>query len=470
MKAIKNIIKVISGNITTIISGIVVSFLLPKIISVSDYGFYKIFTLYFNYLGVLSLGIIDGIVLKYGDKGYDELNRQRFRSYFAWYSILHMVFAGVILLIAFILGSADHQFVILILAANLYPANVTGYFQQISQITQRFNEYTVRRVLYSVCNIALVLLMFVLYTGNVMSVTYRVYLIGLLVVNAVLMGWYIFTYRDIVFGKRDKLMATARDILLLIKTGFPLLLANLCSTLLLSLDRQLVSMFFSTEEYATYAFAYSMLSLITVATSAIATVVYPIFKRVSRKMLSDQFKNIQAALLSMVFLIILVYFPLSYFLEFYLPDYVYSLSIFRIILPGLAISSCITVVMYNYYKTFDMASEIFSKSIVALIVSFILTVTAYLIFSTREAISMASVLALLVWYIHVGWGMRKICGIDKRSFIYMLVMGGTFYLFTSIEPYWIGGVSYLIFFALFSCLYYKKNYNEIIMFLKTSKI
>ena len=54
MKTLKNIFGVILGNATAIVSGVFVGFVLPKIISVSDYGMYKIFTLYFNYLGFLA--------------------------------------------------------------------------------------------------------------------------------------------------------------------------------------------------------------------------------------------------------------------------------------------------------------------------------------------------------------------------------------------------------------------------------
>ena len=97
MKVLKNIINVISSNIVTIASGIAVSFLLPKIISLSDYGFYKTFTLYFGYLGVLSLGVIDGIVLRYGEKDYTELDREKFRSYFIWYFIFHAIVTALIL-------------------------------------------------------------------------------------------------------------------------------------------------------------------------------------------------------------------------------------------------------------------------------------------------------------------------------------------------------------------------------------
>ena len=142
MNILKNIFKVVVGNASTILSGIFIGFLLPKIVSLSDYGFYKIFTLYFNYLGVLSLGIIDGIVLKYGGNNYDEFDKEKFRSFFAWYTIIHVAFTLIILIVALILKDADYKFVILMLGANLFAVNVNGYFQQVSQITQRFKEYS----------------------------------------------------------------------------------------------------------------------------------------------------------------------------------------------------------------------------------------------------------------------------------------------------------------------------------------
>lgn len=67
-KNIKSVSQVILSNLTTIVSGVLVGFLLPKIMSVESYGWYKTFTLYSSYLGFFGLGIIDGIVLKYGEK------------------------------------------------------------------------------------------------------------------------------------------------------------------------------------------------------------------------------------------------------------------------------------------------------------------------------------------------------------------------------------------------------------------
>lgn len=461
MKTLANILKVVASNITTIISGVFVGFLLPKVISVSDYGFYKIFSLYFNYLGVLSLGIIDGIVLKYGAKEYSELDRERFRSYFAWYSILHLCLTIIIAASAIFTDNVDYKFIIILLAVNLFPANATGYLQQISQITQRFKEYSLRKILQSVANVLLVVLLFVLYKSESAAVNYQSYLIGLLLINVLLVAWYLVTYRDIIFGRRKKLTETFVEVISLSKLGIPLLLANMCSTLFMSLDRQFVSVLFETEQYALYAFAYSILSLITVATSAISVVIYPFFKRIEQDLLKKNYQYISSILLIFVFLVILVYYPLAYFIEWFLPQYTYSISIFGIVLPGLAMSTSVTVVMHNYYKVFGKSADFFKKSVLVLALSFTFNVIAYTIFGTMESISAASILALLGWYLISDAGLRKVCERNYKPTIYMVIMCIAFYLSIAINVYWVGALVYLSMFLTMTALFFFKDYKMI---------
>ena len=44
-KFIKNVLKIAISNIFIILSGVVSGFFLPKLLGVTDYGFYKIFNL-----------------------------------------------------------------------------------------------------------------------------------------------------------------------------------------------------------------------------------------------------------------------------------------------------------------------------------------------------------------------------------------------------------------------------------------
>ena len=465
MKILKNILKVVFGNMSAIISGIFVGFVLPKIISVNDYGFYKIFTLYFNYIGVLSMGIIDGIVLKYGKFNYDELDRKAFRAYFAWYSVINAIFTFIMLLVSIFTRDLDYKFIFLMLCANILPVNYTGYFQQISQITQRFQEYSIRKIAHSVANTAFIGIIFVLYLVGA-DVNYQLYLVGVLLINVGYSIWYIATYKDIIFGEHADLGKSLKEIFSLMKIGMPLLLANLCSTFLISLDRQFVSVLFSTEEYAVYAFAYSMLSLITVATSAVATVLYPVFKRMDEKILRENYANMSAIILMLSFVVILVYYPLCYFIEWFLPLYKYSLLIFRIILPGLVMSTVITVVMHNYYKVLGLSSAFFRKSVFALGISFLFNLLAYLVFRTREAISIASIVAFLVWYIITEITLKKYCNVELKNIFYLVGMCVSFYICTAINIYWLGCIINIAVLAISTVLIYGKDIKNMIRMIK----
>ena len=57
------------------------------------------------------------------------------------------------------------------------------------------------------------------------------------------------------------------------------------SSFILTIDRQFVSVLFDIETYASYAFAYNLLSLITTVISAISTVLYPTIKTYDEKTL-----------------------------------------------------------------------------------------------------------------------------------------------------------------------------------------
>ncbi len=453
---LKNIITVAFSNCITIISGVIVGFLVPKMLSVTDYGLYKTFTLYATYLGFFSLGIIDGIVLDFGGKDYDQLQRTLFRNFFRWYLAIHICFLAVLLFAASIINNNDLKFIMITLGINMIAVNVSGYYQQISQITQRFKEYSFRKILQSVLNIFSTSLLFIIYLKGT-SISYKPYILFLLFINVLLAAWYIYTYRDITFGNSFPLLETKTTIWHLIKIGFPLLFANLCSTLILTVDRQFVNLLFDTTTYALYAFAYNLLALVTVAMSAISTVLYPTLKRATPETIKDSFPTLLSAILFLTFAAISVYFPLGIFITWFLPKYADSLIIFRTIFPGIAMSSAITVIMHNYYKILGKNWEYFRKSIIILLLSVIANGCAYLLFKTTISISVVSVIVMLVWFLYTEQFFVKYYGYQrKKNFLFMIIMTCWFYLLSTISNYIIGFLAYTVIFCIVSFAFFKK--------------
>ena len=69
------------SNLTTLISVLVLGWILPKFMSVESYSYYKTYTLYAGYLGVFHFGFINGVYLKYGQFDYNDLPQNEFKCY-----------------------------------------------------------------------------------------------------------------------------------------------------------------------------------------------------------------------------------------------------------------------------------------------------------------------------------------------------------------------------------------------------
>ena len=56
-------IVILISNVTILLSNIATGLIIPKLLGVNNYGYYKIFTLYLGYAPLLHLGFVDGILL-----------------------------------------------------------------------------------------------------------------------------------------------------------------------------------------------------------------------------------------------------------------------------------------------------------------------------------------------------------------------------------------------------------------------
>lgn len=453
-KSFKDILMVTISNFTTILAGVITGFIIPKILNIEDYGLYKTFTLYSSYIGLLSLGIVDGIVLKYGNKDLEELELEKMRSIFSIYFSINVIFTLMIFFVC-LTTLKNNKVIFLFIALNIICTNITGYFQQISQITRNFKEYSFRNILKSFLNILIVLILYVMFKFNC-TINYKMYVLMLLISNYFLTIWYMFTYKELIFGKRNTINSIKNDMKLLIKNGFPLLIANLCSTLLLTLDRQFVNVLFENEIYAIYAFAYNLLSLVTVAVSAISTVLFPSLKRAEKSKIMNEYKDYVSLIALLIFLCISIYFPLSIFIRWYLPNYILSLGIFRAIFPGLVISSAISIIIQNYYKVLNISREFFKKSVFALIISFALNVIFYKIFKTPLSISVASIFSMIIWYISCDSKLSKIIYVNNiNNLIYMLIGIVIFYLCSNLNNWLLGFGLYILLIVILSFVFAK---------------
>ena len=450
---LKNVLKVTLSNFAKLASGVCIAFILPKIVGVTDYGYYKTFTLYATYVSLFALGFVDGIYLAYGGVDYENLDKNLFSFYSRLYLYFQLIFAFIGALIASFALNGEAKFIFLCVSIYLVANNITGYYQIVSQITGRFNELSLRNVIQSLSLSLSLLGIWAISRIFSINLSYRVFVVIYVIVGLVLASWYLFTYRKITFSKAYFSKSNVSDFLKYIKMGLPLMVSNLCSTLILSLDRQFVNVLFDTDTYAIYAFAYNMLSLITTALAAISTVLYPMMKKSSMSYLEGNYSRFVGYILVLSFGCVAVFFLLWGFVDWFLPKYSESIKIFRIIIPGIAISSSITIIMHNYYKTTGRNTEFFIKCVIVLLISGGANALAFNLFHTTESISIASIMVMLLWYCLMNERFKKAFRADTfKNTIYLLIMIISFYSTFYIPSFVVGFIIYLLFYCAFSLL------------------
>lgn len=453
---VRNIIKITFSRGLSLLSSVAIGLIIPIALGVTGYGYYKIFTLYSSYLILLHFGFVDGVLLRFAGDRYDQLDFQEMRSYTVFYVLFQVVLAVLLIVMSCLLFDYEQRFIGIALGVNMFLLNVTAYYQYLSQAVQRFSELSFRNVLSAALKLISALLFLFAYLRSGQVVSYRLYIIAVNSILTALLVWYVHTYREITFGPRYSLTRVKNGIYCLFRTGIKLTIAGEVAHLVLILDRQFVSALYPTDVYAIYAFAYSIVTIFTALISESAKVLFPMLRTVNQEEAMKYFSPAVSVVSVITGVALVGYFPMIWFVNRFMPDYVASLQYIRVILPSLILSCSISIVMFTFYKVLDKNTTYFYTGCFALVVGVIANVGAHVLFHTPLSISWASVLTMFVWYftaMHYFVASQNVSWIKNSVFIAVVML--FFYLISSLQKSLVlCGIIYIIGFCCISLSFF----------------
>lgn len=442
---LKDISKVAGSRLISLLGSVATGLLVPKLLSVNGYGLLKIYTLYVVYTALLHFGFPDGILLKYAGTSFDDLSAKRMRTFTAFYMLFQLGIGAVLSSASIFVRNPDYAFIVLMLGINLVIINVTTYYQFLSQATQRFSEYSGRYVLVSVLKIVFIGILFLAKHIFAVEPSYRLYIVGLNIIDGLLLIWYFYTYREITFGQRDSFSDGREEIRSLFQTGIILTIAYQIGHLVFALDRQFVSLLFPTEVFAHYSFAYTMINMVSTMIASISIVLLPMLKKTGQEYVNRHYAQILAVIASLAGASLAGYYPLNAFIQWFLPQYARSVVYLRIVMPALVLTCCISVVMFTCFKALDLTRTYLRCGCVALLIGTVTNAGAYLLFHSPEAISYASLLTMFLWFLICNHRLRGYVTVNTGriiSYIALLILG--FYLISAwIPSLWLCMVAYI---------------------------
>jgi O-antigen/teichoic acid export membrane protein len=454
-----------AGTGLLVFFGFIQTFIIPKYLSMESYGYWQLFRLYANYVGILHFGFIDGILVRWAGKELTQIGKE-IKIALRFLFLEQLVVIVPLCLVSYFLFRPPTQWIGLMLLTYTFISNLMTFFMFTSQAIRKFKMLTLVTAGRGLWFLLLIILLFVSGYFDYYYVIFA-FIFTFLIALAVFALWFhkylwdeISTIGSLLaYGKRN------------INIGIFVMLGNLILILFLTVDRLMVSFFFSIEQFAIYGFALTVIMVVYTLVQAISQVFFPYLSASRPEGRARTYQLGRFAIVLACAAILVIYFPLVKLIEFYLPHYVASLPILQILICTVIFSSMVQIIHINYYKAYGRQRQYFLWGIIALALSIILIFLAIKIVGTLESVAITTVISFGVWYFMNELGMKSVVKQDGQGIGKALVgiccYLGAFWLSTFVTENFISRMLiYISLFLLITWALFRTDVKTLVMVAK----
>ena len=448
----RNVFVSLLAQIISILVSFILNLVVPKFIPELQYSYWQSYVLYVGYVGVLHFGLLDGIVLRYSQFDYDELDKPRLRSQIKLLLLLNSALSILSILLTMWLLQGSYRYVFIFVSFGIITKNLFTYTSYTFQITNRIGKYAIlvisQRLFCGIMTIALLLL-----KVN----CFYMYCIADLCgdVFGCLLG-YIYN-RDLYTGKTIGIKEALIEFRINVSSGFLLLAANWSSMLLVGGAKMLVQWHWDEYVFGKVSFSFSVSSLLLTFVTAVSVVLFPSLKRMDINKLPQLYLNIRNMISPILFIAMIFYFPSCILLDKWLPKYHNSLVYLGILLPIIIYTSKVSLLTNNYLKAYREEKKMFVINIVFVLIAFIVFgISTYIIDNLTALLISIVIVIMLRSIVSEILVMRIIKNKMYKDFIIEAIMTGLFILCTKSFSLLVGFIIYSVLLLLY-LFYYKKS-------------
>lgn len=343
----KNIGFSVSAQAVSFAVSLLTGLVVPKFIDEFQYAYWQAYILYVGYVGILHFGIIDGLVLRYAQYDYEQLDRKAVRSQFHILFYLELIIAILVAIISQGVMSGYMREVSLCVAIGIVTKNLYTYSSYQLQMTNRIKQYAgvvvTQRFIYGLLVVALLLLR----VNN-----FAWYCIADLFCDIIATAYALGCSKELYLGRDLKKRVAIKETFISASAGIFVLVANWSSNLLIGSGKMIVQWHWDELLFGKISFAFSISNLFLTFVSAISVVLFPSLKRMNQDELPGLYMKIRSAVSPILFVILIFYFPGSCVLAKWLPKYETSLVYLGILLPIIVYTTKVNLLTNNYLKAY----------------------------------------------------------------------------------------------------------------------
>jgi O-antigen/teichoic acid export membrane protein len=391
-------------------------FVIPRVVSVEDYGYWRLFLLYVGYAGLLHMGFADGALLRWAGKPLEEFRHEVAPSmkFLFWQ---HLAFVGPACLIVGSFLPSPLNFIGVAIFVVAMVTNLASVLQHALQGARQFKP-----VAFATAAPAGVLLILVFLWELRAAPGFRALT---LLYCASWAGALAYLWTRVKPNRcpptSDSAWGLGKTCILL---GWPVVLANGGLGLVQSADRLVVSSALPITDFAQYSLASSMMFVPVTAIAAVYRVFFSHVAAVEHEGRVRVYAHASKFLLLAWSLLLPFFFILEVFVRRLLPKYVTALPVAGILLLGVIFLGGIQILHMSFAFLYGKQRQFLFLTIGALVVSLSTALMMALWLRSLLAVAVGQVVALAFWWLVNEWSLRETSGQRFKNWLQVLSVVG----------------------------------------------
>ena len=344
----KNMTMSVMAQVVSVLVGFVLNLIVPKFIDEYDYSYWQTFLLYSQYVGILHFGLLDGIVLRYSQYDYEELDKKSVRSQYLGVMAVDLVLSLALLLWSLFFFRGVNRVLGILLACTICIEISYNYISFTFQITNRIPRYVAYIAVYR--TVYCVLVLGCLIAG---LMKYYWFCMVYLAADLVVIIYFGFRYsRELMVGRPLPAKQTLGELKKSISVGVWLMLSSYAANFLVGSGKMIIQWRWGALTFGKISLAFSLSSFVLQFVTAVSVVLFPSIKRMAPEKLPDMYGKIRNAISPLLFFALIFYYPGCVALELWLPKYTESTRYLGILLPIVIYTSKVSLLTNNYLKAY----------------------------------------------------------------------------------------------------------------------
>lgn len=381
---LSNFAAAFSAQFLAVIVSIFTTLLVPKLLGVTEYGYWQLFIFYASYVGVFSFGLYDGVYLINGGTSRKKIDKQAINSQY-WFGICYQtIIALIIVLIALQGGFGPDREPVIICAAIYLPIQNGAYF--LGYLLQAMNEtktWSFSTMLERTC-LAIPVIILILLRVQTFEPYMYAYIFSR-VCQVLYLSWHT---RDFFSSGLEPLSDALKISAVSIRAGVKLMIANIASTLIIGVARFIIDLVWGIETFSQLSLSISCVNFFLAFSSQVSMVLFPALRQSNTREASTFYVASRDFLELFFPAMYLLYYPFVWLLGLWLPQYSEGLVYFAYMIPICLFDSQMQVVSQTMFKVRREEARLLRINVATALVSCALCVfSAFVLHSVHAVIA-----------------------------------------------------------------------------------